>query len=385
MIINRSQILRTPGPTPIPESIQHAMSQPMIGHRGSAFSDLYKDVTRRLQPVFGTKQEVFVLTGSGTSALETAVVNSTQPGDEVAVIVTGAFGARFADICEAFDLVVHRLDIEWGKACDPEVLRQFISSKSELKAVFMTHCETSTGVLNPIAQLADVIHEASDALVVVDTVSSAAGVPVEMDRNSLDIVVSGSQKAFMLPPGLAFIAVSERAWKVIKANDTKAFYLNLAAYQKNHEKGMTPYTPAVSIIFGLQQALTLLESEGLDNVYQRHDLLKKMTRAAIQGLGLTLLTSDEDASPTVTAIKATNTFDSEGLRKTASQSFNLVFAGGQGKLKGKLFRIGHMGACTPAELLQTLTLLELSLYKMGYSIVPGTAAQKAEEVLIHDL
>ena len=385
MIINRSQILRTPGPTPVPERIQHAMAKPMIGHRGSGFSQLYHSLTPRLKPIFGTSQEVFILTGSGTSALEAAVVNTVNPGDHVVVVVTGNFGARFVDICEAYGIVVHRLDVEWGKACDPESLREYMKNQKDIKAVFMTHCETSTGVLNPIGELAKVIHETSDALIIVDTVSSAAGTPVHMDVNDLDVVVSGSQKAFMLPPGLAFITLSERAWTVVEKTQVRGFYLDLKAYKKNAEKGMTPYTPALSLFYGLEEALNMLEEEGLDNVFQRHNLLMNMTRSVSKTLGLNLLTTDEAASPTVTAIKGTDSLDSEQLRQITSKSYNLVLAGGQKQLKGKIFRIGHMGACSPIEMLETLILLELSLYKMGYPIELGTAAKVAEEVLESEL
>ncbi|GGH80734.1 aspartate aminotransferase-like enzyme [Pullulanibacillus pueri] len=385
MIINRSQILRTPGPTPIPEQVQKAMSQPMIGHRGKGFSELFQSVTPRLKPIFGTSQEIFLLTGSGTSALEAAVVNTVAPGDEVVVVVTGNFGARFADICEAYQIVVHRLEVEWGRACHPDALKTFLKSKKNIKAVFVTHCETSTGVLNPIGDLASVIHENSDALVIVDTVSSAGGTPVNMDKDGLDVVVSGSQKAFMLPPGLAFITLSENAWKAVERTPSKGFYLNLEAYKTNAEKGMTPYTPALSLIYGLDEALRMMEEEGLDNVFRRHETLMKMTRAASQALGLSLLTTDEEASPTVTAIQGTATLDSEAVRQTALKTFNLVLAGGQKRLKGKIFRIGHMGAITPAELLQTLILLEFSLFKMGYPVSFGTAAKAAEEVLKNEL
>ncbi|MGV3487184.1 MAG: pyridoxal-phosphate-dependent aminotransferase family protein [Tuberibacillus sp.] len=383
-MINREILLRTPGPTPIPAAIQKALSQPMMGHRSGVFSDIFKNTSRRLRPIFGTSQEILILTGSGTSALEAAVVNITEQGDHVAVVVTGAFGERFAEICQTYGLNVHRLDCEWGRACQPDVLRSFLKSLPPVTAVFMTHCETSTGVLNDIKELAGVVRECTDALVVVDAVSSAAGVPIYMDRWNLDIVVTGSQKALMCPPGLAFAAVSDRAWQRIHQLPKKAFYLNLSTYQKQLEKGMSPYTPAISLIYGLNEALRLIEEEGLQRVFDRHIVLKRMTRAAMRAAGLRLLTSDEEASPTVTAVAQTDNWDTETFRKSAREKFNLVLAGGQKKLKGQLVRFGHMGACTPAEIIQSLFLFEMALKSVQWPVSTGVMVQAAEEVLIND-
>ncbi|HET6871823.1 MAG TPA: alanine--glyoxylate aminotransferase family protein, partial [Sporolactobacillaceae bacterium] len=288
MIIGRERHLRTPGPTPIPESVQKAMGQPIIGHRSSEFSELLIDTSQRLRSIFGTTQDVIILTGSGTAALEAAVANITQPGENVAVLITGAFGERFAEICEEYKLNVHRMEVEWGISCQPDTLRSFIKSLPPLSAVFMTHCETSTGVLNPIMELAQVIREHSDAFIVVDAVSSAVGVPINMDKWGLDIVVTGSQKALMCPPGLAFLAASPRAWKKVHLHQRKTFYLNLSTYQNSLEKGMSPYTPAISLIYGLKESLSLIEKEGLENVQNRHLTLKNMTRAAVLAAGLSL-------------------------------------------------------------------------------------------------
>lgn len=385
MIINRNKLLRTPGPTPIPDRIQKAMAEPMIGHRGKDFSRLLNDTSERLRPIFGTTQDVLILTGSGTSALEAAAANITESGDHVAVIVTGAFGERFADICKNSGLNIHRHEVEWGASCSPNLLRDFLKTLPPLTAVFMTHCETSTGVLNPIEDLARVVRESTDALIVVDAVSSAAGVQIEMDAWGLDIVVTGSQKALMCPPGLAFIAASPRAWEKIHTLTKKPFYLNLSSYQQQLEKGMTPFTPAISLIYGLNEALHLIEEEGLANVQRRHHLLKKMTRASILASGLTLLTSDDGGSPTVTAIPATTGWDTELFRKIANDEYQLILAGGQKKLKGRLVRVGHMGACSPTELIQSLFLFELALKTSGWDVPAGTMVTAAEEALLNDL
>ncbi|HLR64747.1 MAG TPA: alanine--glyoxylate aminotransferase family protein [Pseudogracilibacillus sp.] len=375
-------LLRIPGPTPVPPSVGHALNKPMIGHRGKETTALLQNLQPRLQKLFNTKQEMLIVTGSGTAGLETAVVNVASEGDEVLVVVTGAFGDRFANICDAHHIKAHRLDVEWGEAADPEQIAAFLKENKQIKAVFLTHCETSTGVLNPIETISQVIHEHSDALVIVDGVSSSAGTETKIDEWGIDLYATGSQKAMMLPPGLAFIGVSERAWEVIENNKQGRFYLDLRTYRKNMEKDSVPYTPAIPLLFALDQALTLLEDEGLEKVYQRHTLMRDMTRAAVKSWNVPLLTEDEFASPTVTAVKPEN-FDPEALRKIIKEQFNLTVAGGQKHLSGKIFRIGHMGYCSPADILQTLSLIELGLVQLGVNIELGQGVQAAQQVYLN--
>ena len=282
------------------------MNRPMIGHRSKECSALIHDLSQRLQPIFGTKQNPIILSSSGTSALEAAVTNTLSSTDEALVVVTGAFGERFAKIIGKYGFPLHRLDIEWGRACDPEQLRKALEKHPKVKAVFFTYCETSTGVLNPIQSLAETVHKHSDALVIVDAVSCLGAVPSEMDAWGIDIMVTGSQKALMLPPGLAFVAVSDRAWQIIEQNSTPRFYLDLIAYREKLAQDTTPFTPAVSLLFGLSEALHLIEEEGLEQTILRHNLMKAMTRAAIRALGLNLMTTDHDASPTVTLFTVAN-------------------------------------------------------------------------------
>lgn len=373
-------ILRIPGPTPIPPRVQLAMARPMIGHRGGEFAELHRDVSQRLKPVFGTEQDVYVLTGSGTSALEMAVINTVSPGEEVIVCVTGAFGDRFAKICDRYGAVTHRLETPWGEACAPDQLAEMLDNHPAAKAVFATYCETSTGVLNPVEKLAQVVKNKSDALFIVDGVSCLGGVPSEMDQWGIDILVTGSQKALMLPAGLAFIAVSPRAWDVVNKNQTPSFYLNLKAYRDNFDKGMTPYTPAVSLIYGLKESIAMMEEEGLSEIYRRHELMKEMTRAGIRALSLPLLTRDECASPTVTAIDPQGAFDPEELRKILRGKFLVTVAGGQQHLKGKIFRIGHMGYCDPLDIITVLGAIELALKQIKPDVKLGSAVQAAQEV-----
>ncbi|MBG9790908.1 pyridoxal-phosphate-dependent aminotransferase family protein [Brevibacillus laterosporus] len=375
-------ILRIPGPTPIPPRVQQAMNRPMIGHRSGQFSQILSDVAEKIKPVFGTAQQVYVLAGSGTSALEMSVVNTLQAGDEAIVTISGAFGERFAKICERYQIKVHRLEVAWGEAITPELLQDFLVQHPMAKAVFATYCETSSGVLNPIPELSQVVKTHSNALFIVDAVSCLGAVPCEMDEWGLDIVVTGSQKAFMLPTGLAFIAVSEQAWKRIEQITPQAFYLDLKAYRKSMAEQTTPYTPAVSLVFGLEEVVAMLDEEGLPQVFARHELMKKMTRAAMKALGLPLMTADAYASPTVTSVDPGDLFNTEELRKILRTKYNVIIAGGQQHLKGKIFRIGHMGYCDPQDMLTVISLIEISLQQIGYETTLGAGVRAAQEVLI---
>lgn len=380
LVYDDPTLLRIPGPTPIPPSIQQAMNQPMIGHRGNEANELFQNIKERIKPIFGTDQPVMIVTGSGTSGLETAVVNTASAGDEVLVIVTGAFGDRFATICEEYDLVVHQLEIAWGEAVNAEQVKDFLIKHPNIKVVFSTYCETSTGVLNPVKEISEVVHEYSNALIVVDGVSSVGGVVTKMDDWGIDIVVSGSQKAMMLPTGLAFIAISKRAWEVIDNNKQARFYLDLRKYRDALLNNSTPFTPGLSLLLGLEESLNLLEEEGLETVYDRHKLMMNMTRTAMKAIGIPLLTSDADASPTVTAIQPS--FDPEKLRDETKQDFGLSLAGGQQHLKGKIIRIGHMGYCTPAHVLQIISMLEVSLQRLNISVTPGEGVAAAQAVYL---
>jgi len=359
------------------------MSQPMIGHRGQETSNMLRNIAPGLQRIFGTTQDVVILTGSGTAGLEAAVVNIVKPGEEVLVIVTGAFGERFSKICEAYNITVQSLNVEWGQALNPQEIKRYVQDHPEIKAVFSTYCETSTGVLNPIKELAQAIREVSDALIVVDGVSCVGGVETKMDDWGIDVLVTGSQKAFMLPAGLAFIAASERAWTIIENNPQPRYYMDLVRYRDNLLKDTTPFTPALSLLFGLEQVLQLVDKEGVEQVNARHILMMNMTRAAFRALGIPLLTSDKDASPTVTAVKPED-FDAEAFRKVIKQEFGLIVAGGQQHLSGKIFRIGHMGYCSPVDVLQTISAMEIGLLKIGKEVELGKGTAAAQQVYLKE-
>lgn len=376
------QILQIPGPVPVPPSVNRAMSRPIIGHRDAEMKELMKTVQAGLQQVFGTHQDVLILTASGTAALETAAVNLCSPGDEVLVVITGAFGDRFADICDAFGYQVHRMQVPWGESAKPEQLESWLKRQPGIKAVFMTYCETSTGVLNPIQELSQVIHAHSDALIAVDGVSCIGGVEANMDKWGVDVYVTGSQKAMMLPPGLAFVAASQRAWQAIEQSQTNRFYLDLDKYRNKLEENTTPFTPAISLLFGLEQVLDLMKTEGFENIYKRHRLMRDMTRAAFKALGIPLLASDQDASPTVTAVKP-DQIQADQLRKMLRDEFQLIVAGGQQQLKGEICRIGHLGYCTPLDVLTYLSAIELALCKSNIAVEPGTGLKAAQEVYLN--
>ncbi|WP_348029385.1 pyridoxal-phosphate-dependent aminotransferase family protein [Aciduricibacillus chroicocephali] len=376
------QILRIPGPTPIPPRVEHALGQPMIGHRNPQMGELHARLKPKLAKIFGTKKDVMILSSSGTGAMETAAVNLCKSGDEVIVVVTGAFGERFADICDAHGLTTYRLEMNWGTACTPEKLKAFLREHPSVKAVFMTYCETSTSVLNPIKELTDTVRSESDALVAVDGVSCIAGVEANMDDWGVDIYVTGSQKAFMLPPGLAFVAASERAREAFKKNDHSRFYFDLNKYAEKIENNSTPFTPPVSLLFGLDEALNMMMEEGLENVFKRHRLMSNMTRSAIEALGIPLLTENKYASPTVTAVKPEQV-DAEKVRKILIQDFKIYVAGGPKHLKGKIFRIGHMGYCSPADVFEYIAALEVAFKKAGANIELGAGTKAAQEIFLN--
>lgn len=374
--------LRIPGPTPIPPRVQQAMAKPMIGHRSNIASQLIQECINQLKPVFGTNLQPVVLAGSGTSALEAAVVNTLSEGDEAIVVCTGAFGDRFAKIIQKYGFNLHVLDIPWGKACEPDQLSAFVQKYPQTKAVFLTYCETSTGVLNPVPELAKAVEKHSDALVVVDGVSCLGAVPCQMDAWNIDVIVTGSQKALMLPPGLAIVAASERAWKTIENNNQPSFYLDLDSYRKKIEQQTTPFTPAVSLLYGLKEALSMIEEEGYEQVFARHERLKKLTRAGIKALGLSLMVEDRYASPTVTSIDTSHEkWDVELFRKKM-QANGFVVAGGQQHLKGQIFRIGHMGYCDDWDIIAVLAAAEFTLRQMGIPVELGAATKAAQEVML---
>ncbi|MDA1347312.1 MAG: alanine--glyoxylate aminotransferase family protein [Chloroflexi bacterium] len=359
--------LRTPGPIPLPDDILETMSGPMINHRGPEFAELLNRATARLKQVFDTESDLYVITGSGTAAMEAAVVNTLSPGDRVINLSIGAFGDRFAQIAEIFGAEVTRLSFPLGTTVDPDALRKALRNDSEIKAVLVTHNETSTGVTNDLEAVAGVAKGEFDKLVLVDGISSVASLPLRTDAWGCDVVVSASQKGWMLPPGLAFITFSERAWQAHAEARMPRFYFDMAQYRSYLEKGQPPYTPAISIMFAMDLALKKLLDEGMGSVFERHAGIGRMTRQGIKDLGLSLFPEESVASDTVTAVRVPDGVDGAKLNGLLREEHDVVLAGGQAELAGKIFRIGHMGYCTPEEIQDVLDALAQVLPKLGFA------------------
>ncbi len=362
------QNLRVPGPTPVPDDIVEAMSNPMINHRGPEFQELISRVTDQLKQVFLTRNDLYILTASGTGALEASVVNTLSPGDKVLSATAGAFGSRFTDIAETYGAQVSHLEFEWGTPVDPDAVRRTLNDDPQIKAVLVTHNETSTGVTHPLEDIAAVVKGEFDKLLLVDAVSSLGCIPLPVDAWKCDVVGTASQKGFMVPPGLAFISLSEAGLRAQETASMPRFYFDLRAAHRYLERGQTPWTPAVSVFYGLSLGLDKLLKEGMEEVYQRHEDVGRYTREGVKNLGLELFVRDEAyASNTVTAIKMPEGIDGARLVTLARTEENVVLAGGQGKLSGEIFRIGHLGHVSQGDIEEVLQALKKGLAKVGFS------------------
>jgi aspartate aminotransferase-like enzyme len=381
--VNRFETnLRIPGPTSLPSAVREAGSRQMINHRGPEFSAMLGRIQSRLQPFFGTSNEILLLTSAGTGGLEAAIVNTLSPADSVLAISIGAFGDRFAKIASTYGADVTKLDVEWGRAADPETVRDALRAAPSggYRAVLVTHNETSTGVMNPLAEIAAVIHEAApDALILVDGVSGLGAVPFDQDGWGLDVVVSGSQKAWMVAPGMSFASLSERAWAATETARMPRFYLDLRFHQTAAAKGETPWTPAVAIVFQLDVALGLMAAEGPEAIFARHAACAAATQAGLEALGFELLAEPAHRSHTVTAAWIPDRLEWKAFNADLKRR-NLVVAGGQGQLAGRVVRIGHLGTVTLDEILGAIGVLEEVSLLHGRDVVPGSgvaAAQRA--------
>jgi len=373
--------LRIPGPTALPPSVREAGGRQMVNHRGEEFKALLKRVEAGMKPYFGTGHDVILLTCAGTGALEAAVVNTLSPGDAVLAVTMGAFGDRFARIAEVYGAAVTKLEVEWGRAAETAAVREAAAGVAGLKAVLLTHNETSTGVSNDIGALAAAIREvAPDALILVDAISALGAVPFSMDAWGLDLVVTGSQKAWMAAPGMAMAAVGPRAWAAGETARMPRFYLDLRRHRDTAVNGETPWTPAVAVLYQVDEGLRLMQAEG-EGVYARHLACQRMTRAGLRALGFRLLAEDDVASRTVTGAWIPDGVDwkvfNNGLKKRG-----LVLAGGQGKLKGKIFRLGHLGSVTTDDILAAIGALEATAIEVGLPVAPGSAVAAAQQALL---
>jgi aspartate aminotransferase-like enzyme len=353
---HRPENLRTPGPTPLPPQVRQALGRDMINHRGAEFAALLRDCTRDLKTLFQTEHDVLILTASGTGGLESAVVNVLSPGERALFVSVGSFGDRFAQVARAYGADVQVLSYPWGQAANPEDVAARLREDASISAVYVTHNETSTGVMNDLEAIARVV-KAADRLLVVDAISSLGAVPLPTDAWGCDVVVTGSQKSVMVPPGLAFVSVSPRAWERAARARMPRFYFDWAHARTFAERGATPWTPAVSLFYALREALQLMLAEGLEQGYARHRRLARYTRDGLRRLGIRLFAPDEHASMTVTAAWVPEGTTSKALRARLRDEFGVVLAGGQGAYEDSLFRIGHLGYVTEADLTQVLDAL----------------------------
>lgn len=373
--------LMIPGPTPVPPAVVAAMTQPLIGHRSDDFAKLHEEIVKKLKQVLQTENDVFVLTNSGTGAMEAAIANTVNPGDKVLSLSTGNFGERFAKIAKAYNAQVEQVDFPWGGDVDLQVVADKLAADPGIKVVLATQNETSTGVTNDIAGIAALVAK-TPALMLVDGISGIGAIEHKTDLWGVDILVTASQKAFMLPPGLAMITVSEKAWKVIDGNQSPRFYLSLPAAKKVYGKWNTAYTPAVSLFIGLNASLDMMLAEGMDNVYARHALLAKAARAAAKALGLQLFAREDCASNALTAICSPEGIGADDIRGVLKKQYGITFAGGQDRLKGNIFRIAHMGFADKMDVLIAVSALEMALAKMNYPVNLGAGVKAAQEVFL---
>jgi aspartate aminotransferase-like enzyme len=374
----RKYHLLAPGPTPIPPEVLQAMARPILHHRTPQFEALFGRVRAGLAELLDTPGEVLVLPASGTGAMEAAVVNLCSPGDEVLVVRCGKFGERWADIARAFGLTVHALDAPYGETVAPERVGAALAEHPRARALLVTQSETSTGVLEDVAAYAALARD-TETLCVVDAVSSLGVVPCPMATWGLDVVVAGSQKGLMCPPGLAFVAMTERAWHAAERARCPRFYWDLPAERRWQARGQGQFTPAVSLLAGLDVALELLRADGMAAVYRRHDRLARAARAGADALGLALF-ARATPSPAVTAIVAPPGVDGEAVVRGYGTAHNITIAGGQGEMKGKLFRLAHLGWVDESDLIVGLAALERVLAALGVPVELGAAVGAAQRL-----
>ena len=353
-----------PGPTPVPAKVLEALGKHPIGHRSNDFQSIVKSTTENLQWLHQTKNEILTITGSGTAAMEAGIINTLSKGDKVICGENGKFGQRWVKVAEEFGLEVIQINSEWGKPLDPEKFRDLLENdhNKDIKAVILTHSETSTGVINDLKTISQYIRNHKKALSIIDCVTSIGAIDVPTDEWELDIVASGSQKGYMIPPGLSFISVSDKAWKAIELSNLPKFYLDLKSYKKSLKNNSNPFTPAVNLMFALDEALKMMKEEGLENIFQKHERHKRAIAEAVKKLNLKLFANEKSLSPSITAIE-TQSFEAESFRKSIQSKYGIQLAGGQDNLKGKIFRIGHLGYISDLDVISVITAIGLELYE----------------------
>jgi aspartate aminotransferase-like enzyme len=368
-------MLMIPGPTPVPENVLLALAKHPMGHRSGEFIQIQADVTANLKWLFQTTNELLLLTASGTGAMEAGIINFFSPGDRVLVIHNGKFGERWALVSKAFGLDVVEVTAPWGQPINPDDVQAALTADSAkaIKGVIITHSETSTGVINDLETINKHV-QSHGALIIVDAVTSMGATNVPIDEWGLDVVCSGSQKGFMVPPGMGFVSVSAKAWEAYKTAKIPKFYLDLGKYRKDG----APFTPPVNLIFALQASLAMMKKEGLANIFARHHRHRDACRAAVQAMGLELYAPDGHGSPAITAVSTTA---AEEIRKVMKKKYDIVLAGGQDHLSGQVFRIGHLGFVCDRDILSALAALEGTLAELGTDKSNGAGVAAAAKIL----
>ena len=371
----RPQNLRIPGPTFVPQAVLAASARPPINHRGPEFAALLAALTRALQDFLRTEHDVLLLTASGSGGMEAAIANTLSSGDKALVFSCGAFGERFAAIAKSYGVDARRVDVPYGRAVDPELVRDELAKekgKEGAKAVLVTHNETSTGVLNPVKDIATVVRD-SGKLFLVDSVSGARCSELEIDEWGIDVCITASQKAWGAPPGAAMVTMSPRAWKAYEKSNLPKSYFDLAAYKAALEKAQTPATPAVTVFIALQESLRLMAEEGLEAIIRRHQNLARATRRGLQAVNLQLFADERHASPAVTAFRPPARVDARNLIRILRDDHDTIVAGGQGKMEGQLVRVAHLGFVTLQDIVSFFSALELTLRDLNQPVEPGVA------------
>ena len=379
----RKEYLMTPGPTPIPHQVSLVQAEPIIHHRTPAYTELFVRMVEGLKKVLLTENDLLTFAASGTGAMEGAVSNCFSPGDRVLVAAGGKFGQRFGEITKLYGLEVESYDYPWDEAADPEVIAGYLEDKPDIKGVFVTHSETSTGVVNDIKAIAEVV-AGTPAILIVDSISGAGALELRTDEWGVDVLVTGSQKALMTPPGLAAAVVSPKAWELVEKAESPAYYFCFLKARKNYnsDNPQSPFTPPVSLVKALSVATDILLEEGMEEAWERHRVLAMCTRAAVKAMGLELFPKVLDRAFAVTAVKAPEGIGGGDIVKHMNRVYGVIVAGGQERLKGKIFRIGHVGFYNFFDIALALTALEMTLKQLGYPMELGSGVAAAEKVYL---
>jgi aspartate aminotransferase-like enzyme len=373
--------LFSPGPTMLPPEVLLKMAEPIMHHREPEFEKMFAEIREGLKYLFQTKNEVLVFTSSGTGAMEGAVSNILSKGDKAIVVCGGKFGERWGEICKAYGIEFIPIDVEWGKAVDPKRIKGLLESDPSIRAVYTQASETSTGVKHPIHEIAEIVKRYEDKVIVVDAITGIGVFNIPMDEWGIDVLISGSQKALMLPPGLAFAALSDKAWKLAEKSNLPKYYFDFKKELKNTKKNQNSYTPAISLFVGLREALHMIRKEGIEAVFRRHEMLADATRAGVKALGLELY-APHSPSNAVTAVKVPEGIQGGKLKNLFFEKFGITVAGGQDQAKGKIIRIAHLGYYERLDMIMVISALEMLLKEMGYPFELGTGVKAAEEILM---